>query len=110
MADGVMLLRMLEPAVRPDGVAGRAVGAPPPNTSIESQTFEAILARTHDTSPDADRLESGAATALVSSDSVPNLLDGLSAVDQIENQGLRALIDSPHQTGSAAQAAGRTQI
>ena len=44
MGDGIALLRMLEPAVRPDGIDGRAIGAAPPVEPIESRGFEAILA------------------------------------------------------------------
>jgi len=37
------LLRLLEPAVRPDGVAGRAPGAAPPQQTVEGQDFATLL-------------------------------------------------------------------
>jgi len=42
-SNGFNLLRLLEPAVRPDGVAGRAPGAAPAQQPLEGQDFATLL-------------------------------------------------------------------
>jgi hypothetical protein len=98
--DGQMLLRMLEPAVRPDGVAGRATGAPPPSTPIEGRAFDELLTEARRIGTD-DLLEQNQATQTRPADA----LGGLAQVDRIENRSLLRVVAR----ASANASAGRTQ-
>jgi len=77
--DGLMLLRMLEPPVRPDGISGGAAQPLP----IEARGFEAILAEARDTAEDG-ATPPEAAEALRF-----DPLRKLSQLDRVENGDVR---------------------
>ena len=77
--DGLMLLRMLEPPVRPDGISGGAAQPLP----IEARGFEAILAEARDTAGDG-ATPPEAAEALRF-----DPLRKLSQLDRVENGDVR---------------------
>ncbi len=92
MSNGIHLLRMLEPAVRPDGVEQRAVGAGAPSVPIEARSFDLML---------RDAASADAATQ-VSDDEAQQPagagpLRPLAQVDRVENETLRQLMAHTHQ-------------
>lgn len=80
MANEGLLLRMLEPIVRPDGAA-----APhrPAQLPFEQQDFAQLLARAQNEPVAAEGTEHGP----------PRPLTGLAGVDRIENADLLRLMD-----------------
>jgi len=98
------LLRLLEPAVRPDGVSSRSQ---PVSAPIESRSFDSILTEARDLSQTFDLNQAGTTqtndTAQVNqSQGAPEsqrhegvgALASLARVDRIENAALRQLISS----------------
>ena len=89
-ADADILLRMLEPAVRPTGApAPPKAGAKVAGTPIEQRDFDALLAEA--SAENAGDVNDAPSTAKVKDQP----LAGLSGFDAIENASLRALRDDP---------------
>ncbi len=88
--DGHMLLKMLEPAIRPGGLGGVER---PPNRPLEQQSFEELLSQRMTPEAETDDTpgrSSQDAAADASTKQGP--LGQLARVDQIENASLRDLI------------------
>lgn len=89
MSNAANLLRMLEPPVRPDGLAGAPRGAQP-TTPIESQSFDAVLRQAQamadeqvtQTDDEAEQANIGQASRFTA----------LGGLDRIDNATLRELI------------------
>ena len=95
MANGVELLRRLEPAVRPDGLSAprRPVAAP-----IEQRSFDSVLEEAQDMAgrmdaPGEARVEPGDAGT-----ERPSPLPPLGRLDRVENAALRELIAAPRRS------------
>lgn len=87
MANEELLLRMLEPVVRPDGIAGRGRA---PSQPFESQSFEAMLAEAH--KQEETSSPQMAQTLNQSAEPARAWCARLGQIDQIENPTLRNLI------------------
>jgi hypothetical protein len=89
MGQGVDLLRLLEPAVRPGGLPGVAKAPVPP---IEERSFEALLeeARQDPASAEGQAPAADESTAPSVPKAMP--LAPLGQIDRIENRSLRDLI------------------
>jgi len=87
MANEELLLRMLEPVVRPDGISGRGRA---PSQPFESQSFEAMLAEAH--KQESPSLPQGSAAASRTAEPARAWCARLGQIDQIENPTLRNLI------------------
>jgi len=88
--DGHMLLKMLEPAIRPGPMGG---SDRPARLPVEQQSFEELLSQRMTPVIEADDTDASAAdgkAASASKGSGP--LGQLARVDQIENASLRDLI------------------
>ncbi len=86
-ADPDILLRMLEPAVRPAGTPAPAKAAAPP---IEQRDFDALLAEAASPQPGQARPSAG------SSQVKEHPLAALAGYEAIENASLRALREPGH--------------
>ncbi len=95
MGDGMLLLRMLEPPVRPDGVNGRAVGSVPPRTPIESRPFDSILSEARALEVEGLTIAKESSVGLTAGGNLGSLRT-LDEVAQIENQMLRRLLADQH--------------
>jgi len=97
-------LRLLEPAVRPDGVAGRAPGAPPPQVPLEGQDFATLLNQARTTgvnqSYPTDSTQPGAQHADESSKPNPKP-NPLAQLNDIQNASLLELRRHQHSTATA---------
>jgi hypothetical protein len=91
MSQGVDLLRLLEPAVRPGGLPGAAKAPTPP---MEQRDFEALLAEAQQdqagAASEAPASDDGGAAHAAAPKAAP--LAPLGQIDRIENRSLRALI------------------
>ena len=93
--DGLFLLRMLEPPVRPDGVFSPA---PPPTPPIESRGFDAILAEAQEITG------SGEAGGEKVAKSGIDALQVLAQLDRVQNGTVRAWMAK--REGATGQADG----
>jgi len=91
MGQGVDLLRLLEPAVRPGGLPGAAKAPTPP---LEQRDFEALLAEARQDPGPAAAAAPAADDAAAAPAATPKAapLAPLGQIDRIENRSLRALI------------------
>ena len=89
MSNAAELLRMLEPTVRPDGIAGagRAAQTPPP---IEAQSFDAVLRQAQAMADDQEPVSDVPGEDASTEQSLR--FARLSGIDRIDNAALRGLI------------------
>ena len=95
-ADSRMLLKMLEPVVRP-GQTGGPVRQPV--VPLEQQSFESLLGSLQADAASSDQLVQGA-QATWDKPKPASPLSDLARVDQIQNVSLRNLIASAGKAGS----------
>ena len=98
--DGHMLLRMLEPAIRP-GPATDA--ARQPSLPLEQQSFESLLAQRLA----ADDKGQAGETSAASPSPVAGPLGQLARVDQIENASLMKLISQQRGPNASGDVSGQ---
>lgn len=98
--DGHMLLRMLEPAVRPGGVDGPARA---PVRPFEQQSFEELLSqRMTPMDEDGPGMKAGAEAESSRDRHAQSPLSQLGQMGQIENASLRDLIVRHTQPGASS--------
>ena len=92
MADGVQLLRLLEPVVRPDGRIGQVRAAKDTALPIEARSFDSLLQEVRTMATDGiDQPQHGEATL-----ADPGLLKPLGRVEKIENASLLRIVAGDH--------------
>lgn len=93
MSSESLLLRMLEPAVRPGNLPGPGQ-ARTPVAPVEQQDFESLLAQAKVTEVDERVNDTGSVTKLsMSADKVqPNPLASFGGLGGVENESLRQLL------------------
>ena len=96
MADGVQLLRLLDPIVRPDGRVGQVRVAKDTALPIESRSFDSLLQEARAMATDGfERLhpsEVGSAHSGEATPTDPGLLKPLGQVERIENASLLRIV------------------
>lgn len=90
MANEGMLLRLLEPIVRPDGLPSRST--PTPAQPFEARSFESFMQEARSIS--VDEANGDAIDQTTQSPAKDASLNALSGVDRIENAALRNIVQT----------------
>lgn len=99
MSDPTNFLRLLEPAVRPDGVAGRAPGAPPPQAPLEGQDFASLLNQARGTGANQPAVADAAQQSTQDTNVSPRP-NPLAQLNDIQNASLLELRRHQHATAN----------